>query len=322
MQKVTRRLVLGAAAVMLAAAPAAAQQYPSKSIRLLVPFAAGSITDLLSRVIGQALSQSIGQTVVIENKPGADGSIAALELKRQAPDGHTIMMATNSPIAVVPHLHKAPPYDALADFTPITFVGRSTFFIVVHPAIPAKTLPELIAHAKANPKKVNYASGNTTAIVTTALLATRSGIDMLHVPYKSEPLAINDLLSGQVHLMIAASTTVLPHIQDGKLRALATILDQRSPLLPDVPSIVEAGQPKFPIGPWGAVVGPANMPKEVVARLNKEIVAILNRPDIKEIFLRSGFAAEGSTPEALAAYFKDQLEVWGKTLKQAGIEPQ
>ncbi len=298
------------------------QQYPSKPIRMVIGFSAGTITDILTRFISQHLSQALGVAIVVDNKPGADGSIGALDVKRAAPDGYTLMMTSNSAMSVVPHIQKQPPYDPIADFTPITFTGRTTFFIAVHPSVPAKTLTELLAHAKANPGKVTYASGNTTSIVGTALIADHAKVQMLHVPYKSEPPAINDLVSGQVNVMLAAYTSIAPHAKEGKLRVLATTLPQRSALMPDVPSVVEEGLPKQPIGAWGALVGPANLPKEIVQRLNKEVAAIVDRPDLREKFLNYGYAPESSTPEALAAFLKDQLEVWGKTLKQVGIEPQ
>lgn len=311
-----------AATALLATGPASAQQFPSKPIRIVVPFGGGSITDILGRVIGQELSKAVGQPVIVENKPGGDGAVGALEVIKAAPDGHTIFLSTNSPMSVVPHLHKQPLYDPLVDFTPITFLGRSTFFLVVHPSVPAKNFAELVAHAKANPKKLAYATGNTTSIVGTALIAKQGGIEMIQVPYKTEPQAITDLLSGQVQVMLSASTTVMPHIQDGKLKPIFTILPARSPLLPDVPSLVEAGLPKFPVGPWGAFVGPAKMPKDVIERLNKELVAIFVKPEVAAQFQKYGFTAEGTTPDELAAFLKDQLKVWGETMKIAGIEPQ
>jgi len=311
-----------AAALLLPAAFASAQTYPSKPIRLIVPFAAGTITDALARLLAQELSPALGQPVVVVNRGGADGSIGATEAKRSAPDGYTLIVAPNSSIAVVPLLRKEPPYDPLTDFTPISFFGDTTFYIVVHPSVPATTIAEFVAYAKANPKKISYATANTTGIVSTGLLATNTGIEMVHIPYKAEPEALPDLLSGQVQFMIASYMTVAPHVRSGKLRALATALPVRSPLFPDVPSIVEAGQPKFPVGPWGAILGPANMPPEIVQRLNKEIVAILARPDMIEQFRQYGFAVKSSTPEEFTEYLKEQMVTWKKALKDAGIEPQ
>ena len=188
--------------------------------------------------------------------------------------------------------------------------------------MPANSLAELIAYAKANPKKLNYATGNTYAIVATAMFAANAGIQMEHIPYKSEPEAILDVLSGQVHLMSATPTTVAQHVKGGKLKALAATFHERSAVLPDVPSIVEAGQPKFPISPWFALVGPAGLPAEIVARLNKEMVATLANPTVRDQMMKQGFTPKSSTPEELTAFLKDQIAVWKAALKLAGIEPQ
>ncbi len=181
------------AAALLVAVPALAQ-FPNKPIRIVVPFGAGSATDLISRVIGSSVSAAIGQPVIVDNKAGADGAIAAAEVMKAAPDGYTLLMATNSPMSVVPAMKKSPPYDPVADFTPITDIGRYTFFVVVNPGLPVKTLPELVQYAKANPGKINYATGNTTGIVSTALLASLAKIEMVHVPYKTEPQVMTDLV--------------------------------------------------------------------------------------------------------------------------------
>ncbi len=320
MQKL--RAVLIAAVLFLPQAVIHAQPYPSKPIRFVVAFGPGSASDALARIAGQELSQSMGQPVVVVHRPGADGAISAMEVKRAAADGYTFLFGTNSPLAVVPNIRKEPPYDVMADFVPITFLGDNTFFIVVHPSVPAKSIAELIAYAKANPKALNYAVGNTYALVSTALFAVNNGIVMTSVPYKSEPDSIPDLLSGRVHLINGTSTNVLAHVRDGKLRALATTLNERSPLMPDVPSFPEAGQPKFPIGPWFALVGPAGLPREIVARMNKEMVAVLAKPAVREAMLKHGFMAKSSTPEALATYMKDQIAIWKTALKAAGVEPQ
>ena len=314
------RFLLLAAALLLAA-PAWAQ-YPNRPIRIVVPFAAGTATDVIARILGSSVSAAIGQPIVIDNKGGADGAIAAAEVAKAAPDGYTLMMATNSPMSVVPAMKKVPPYDVVADFTPITDVGRYTFFIVVHPGVPAKTLPELIQYAKANPGKLNYASGNTTGIVSSALLSSMAKIEMLHVPYKSEPQAMTDLISGRVQLMFASSTTSMPQIRDGKLRALVTTLPKRSQLLPDVPTIGEAGYPAFSIISWAGLFGPARLPAEVVARLNKEFVAAMGRADVQAAMERQAFVLSPSTPERLAAYVKEQLESYRGILQSLGMQPE
>ncbi len=311
-----------AAAVLAALSFNVAAQYPNKPIRIVVPFGAGSATDLISRVLGNSVSAAIGQSVVVENKAGADGAIAASEVAKAAPDGYTLLMATNSPLSVVPAMKKSPPYDPVADFTPITDVGRYTFFIVVNPSVPAKTLPELIQYAKANPGKINYATGNTTGIVSSALLASLAKIEMVHVPYKTEPQVMPDLVSGRVQMMFASSTTAMPLIRDGKLRALVTTLPRRTHLLPDLPTIAEAGYPTFSIISWAGLYGPAKMPAEVTARLNKEFVAAMGRPDVQEAMQKQAFVLTPSTPEKLAAWTKEQLEGYRNILKAVGIQPE
>jgi tripartite-type tricarboxylate transporter receptor subunit TctC len=299
-----------------------AQPYPSKPVRFVIPFGPGSASDALARIVGQDLTQALGQPVLVVHKPGADGALSALDVKRSAADGYTFLFGTNSPLAVVPNIRKDPPYDVMADFTPVTFLGDNTFFIVVHPSLPVKSIAGLVALAKAHPKALNYPAGNTYALVATALFAASNGIVMHPVPYKSEPDAMPDLLSGRVHLLFGTSTNVGAHVKEGKLRVLATTLNERSPLMPDVPSFPEAGQSKLPIGPWFALVGPANLPREVVVRVNKEMVAVLARPAVKEAMLKHGFMAKSSTPEALATYLRDQLAIWKTALKTAGVEPQ
>jgi tripartite-type tricarboxylate transporter receptor subunit TctC len=316
-----KRLFTAAAAILFACA-ASAQQFPSKPIRIVVPFGAGSATDLISRVLGNSVSAAIGQPVIVDNKAGADGAIAASEVAKAAPDGYTLLMATNSPLSVVPAMKKSPPYDPVADFTPITDVGRYTFFVVVNPDLPVKTLPELVQYAKANPGKINYATGNTTGIVSSALLASLAKIEMVHVPYKTEPQVMADLVGGRVQMMFASSTTSMPLIRDGKLRALVTTLPRRSHLLPEVPTIAEAGYPSFSIISWAGLFGPAKMPADVVARLNKEFVAAMGRPDVQDAMQKQAFVLTPSTPEKLAAYVKEQLEGYRSILKAVGIQPE
>jgi tripartite-type tricarboxylate transporter receptor subunit TctC len=318
----TRVVALLAAIALTSVGAPASAQYPNKPVRVVVPFGAGSSTDTVMRIIGQPLAQALGQPVVVENKPGGDGVVAAIEVKKAAADGHTLFLATNSPLSAAPHLHRKLAYDPLADFTPISLVGYYTFFVVVPASVPAKTLTDLIEYARANPGKLNYATGNTTGIVSTATFAKLAKIDVVHVPYKTEPPAITDLLSGQVHLMFSSYSTVAPHVREGKLRALATTLPVRSPLLPEVPSIVEAGLPKFPIVPWAGLFGPAKMPKEVVDRLQREVSAILTRADVREQLSRQAFDAKATSSAELAAYVKDQLAVWGKAIRDAGIQPE
>jgi tripartite-type tricarboxylate transporter receptor subunit TctC len=309
-------------ALALLAATAAWAQFPSKPVRVLVPFGAGSSTDIVMRIIAQPLGQSLGQPVVVENKPGADGAIAAVEVAKAAPDGHTLILGTNSPFSAAPHLRKNLPYDALADFTPVSFVGNYTFFVVVHPSVPARSLAELIAHARANPGKLNYATGNTSSIVMTAMLASQSNMQLVHIPYKTEPPAITDLLSGTIQVMISSYSTVAPHLREGKLRALVTTLPERSALLPEVPSILEAGFPKFSVSPWAGMFGPARMPREVTQRINRELNAALARADVRESLAKQAFAPKGSTVEEFSGYVREQYDIWGRAIREAGIQPE
>lgn len=309
--------------VVLLLVPAlAGAQYPSKPIRVVVPFPGGSATDTVTRILANSVSQSIGQSIVVENKAGADGAIAATDVAKAAPDGYTLLMATNSPMSAVPAMKKSPPYDPVADFTPITDVGRYTFFLYVHPSVPAKDFSELISYAKANPGKLNYATGNTTGIVSFAQINSLAGIDMVHVPYRGEPAGITDLVAGRVQLMLATPTTGLAHVREGKLRAFVTTLDKRSALLPDVPTIAEAGLPEFSITSWAALFGPARMPREVQERLNREFVSAMGRPEVQAAMEKQAFALMPSPPEKLAVFVKEQMESYKRILRAAGVQPE
>jgi tripartite-type tricarboxylate transporter receptor subunit TctC len=296
-------------------------QYPARTVRIVVPFPAGSATDTITRVLAQSVSQSVGQSFVVENKAGADGAIAAAEVAKAAPDGYTLLMATNSPMSAVPAMKKSPPYDPVADFTPITDIGRYTFFIVVHPNVPAKTLAELIDYARANPGKLNYATGNTTGIVSTAYFASLAKIDLVHVPYKGEPQALTDLIAGRVQMMFCSSSTSMPQIREGKLRALVTTLGKRSHLAPEVPTIGEAGMPQFSITSWAGLFGPARMPREVVERLNSEFGAAMGRAEVQAAMEKQAFSLSPSSPDRLAAFVKEQMESYRRILRAAGVEP-
>jgi tripartite-type tricarboxylate transporter receptor subunit TctC len=316
----SRRLLCWLAMALL---PFAAQaQYPAKPVRVIVPFPAGSATDTITRILANSVSQTLGQPLLVENKAGADGAIAAAEVARAPADGYTLLMATNSPMSAVPAMKKSPPYDPLADFTPITDIGRYTFFIVVHPSVPAKTLAELIDYARANPGKLNYATGNTTGIVSTAYFASLAEIRMVHVPYKGEPQAITDLVAGRVQLMFASSSTSVPQVREGKLHALVTTLARRSPLLPEVPTIAEAGMPQFSLTSWAGLFGPARLPRDVLERLNREFVAAMGRADVQAAMEKQAFALSPSSPQRLAEFVKEQLESYRAVLRAAGVQPE
>ncbi len=297
-------------------------QYPTKPVRLIVPFPSGGAAELGARIFAQPLSQALGQPVIIEPKAGADGIIASELVKQAAPDGYTLYYATNTGFCWVPATKKSPPYDPTVDFTPISMVGTFGFFVFSHPSVPAKTLAELIAYIKAIPGKVNYGTGNSTSMLSTAQLALLEKLDIVHIPYKGDgPLSI-DLLGGRVQFAIATPGSAAPQVREGRLRVLATLLPSRSPLLPDAPTMAEAGVQGLSIVPWGGLFGPAKMPREIVDRLSREMVVLLAKPEVKEAFGKLAFEPQGSTPESLAAHLKSQIEVWKRTVQQVGIKPE
>ena len=310
------------AAAMLLGTPALAQNYPNRSITIIVPFGAGSATDTITRIVAQHLGTALKQNIVVENRPGANGALAALFVARSAPDGYTLLMSTNSPHSAVPFLLKNVAYDPIKDFAAISRIGSYTLMLVLHPDVPAKTVPELIAYAKANPGKLLFASGNTSGIVAGETFKRWAGIDLLHVPYKSAPPALNDVLAGRVSMMFTDLTTGQPHVKANTLRALASTRLQRSSLFPELPSLHEAGIANFDMDSWAGLFAPAGTPPDVIARLNAEVRRIIDNPEVKGRIALLGFEAFSSTPEEMAQFAKVQLEKWGKMIKEAGIEPE
>jgi tripartite-type tricarboxylate transporter receptor subunit TctC len=315
-------LLLGASAQAQTNVQADVQAYPSKPITIIVPFGPGSATDTIARIIGQHLSTALNQTVVIENKPGANGAIAAAYVARAAPDGYTLFLSTNSPHSAAPTLNKTVAYDPVKDFVPITRVGSYTLMLVLNPDVPAKSIPELIAYAKANPGKLSFASGNTSGVVAGETLKSWAGINIVHVPYKSAPPAINDLLGGRVSMMFTDLTTGMPHVKAGALRALAVTRMQRSKLVPELPTLHEAGVANFDMDSWAAMFAPANTPPEIVTRLNRELRKIIDNPEINAKIAAMGFEAFSSSPGELGDFVKVQLDKWTKMIKDAGIQPE
>ena len=312
------RLIAFALALSAVLSPAAAQ-YPDKPVRVLVPFPAGGGADTIMRIIAQPLAQALGQPVTVENRPGADGAIAADAVAKSPPDGYTLFMATSSAMSAVPAMRKAPPYDPVTGFTPITKIGTFSYFLFTHPSVPANNVAELIAYIRANPGKVNFAGPTTTGTMAAVQLAGFANLDMVRVPYKGEGAATLDLVSGRVQLMFATPTNALGPAKEGRLRVLATLLPARSPLVPQVPTMAEAGAPPLSIVPWGGLFGPAGLPKDVVARLHREVTAILARAEVREQIGRQAFEVQPSTPEELAAYTKEQMEVWKKAVQASGL---
>jgi tripartite-type tricarboxylate transporter receptor subunit TctC len=297
----------------------AAAQYPSKPIRLIVPFPPAGAAELGARIFAQPLGTELGQPVIIETKPGADGAIASEYVRQAAPDGYTLYYGTATGMSFVPAVKKVPPYDPIADFTPISMVGTFGFFVFTHAGVPATTIGELVAYARANPGKLNYGSGNGTSILATAQFASLQKLDMVHIPYKGDgPLSV-DLLGGRVDMAIATPGIAGPQVKDGKLRVLATLLQNRSPLLPDAPTLAEAGLAPVSITPWGALFGPARLPKEVVDRVARGIAVVLAKPEVKDAFGRLAFEPRSSTPQELSAFVAEQLEAYRRVARQVGL---
>jgi tripartite-type tricarboxylate transporter receptor subunit TctC len=317
------RYVAAAAPLMLALIATASAQapYPNRNVTLVLPFAAGSGTDTTTRIISKELGTALGVGMVIDNKAGANGSIAASYVARSAPDGYTIFVTTNTSHSANPYLMKNMTYDPIKDFTPIARTGDLPFILLVHPDIPANSVAELIALAKKDPGKYSYASGSSAAIVSGATFARLAGIDLLHVPYKSSPPALTDLIAGRVSMMFVDVLTGLPHVNGKALKALAVTTRQRSALLPELPTMDETVK-GFDITSWQGYFGPANLPRDIVVKLNAEIRKVVERPDVKNQLAERGMEAFSSTPEQFDAFVKEQLVVWEKLITAAGIEKQ
>ena len=319
--KLLRRVAAIAAAVLVAGG-ALAQDYPGRAITLVVPFAVGSGIDPTARIIADELSRSLKQPVVIENKPGANGAIAAGAVARATPDGYTIFMTTVSTHSANPNLLKSIPYDPIRDFAPLSRVGNLPFMLVVDPKMAATSVPEFVAYVKANPGRLSYASTNAIGLLAGATLKRMADLDLVHVPYRSSPQALNDVMTGRVAMMFVDFALGWPQAKAGNVRALAVTTKERSALLPDIPSMTEAGLPAFDLIPWNAIFAPANTPRPIVQRLNAELRRIISDPKVKERLAGLGFDAFASTPEELDAFVREDLAKWTKWVREAGIEPE
>lgn len=314
-------LVLGSILLSFASL-AAAQAWPSKPIKYIVPFAPGGTTDILARTIGDKLSVVLGQPVVIENKPGAGGGVGAEATAKAAPDGYTIMGGTISTHAINASLYSNLPYDPVRDFVPITLIARVPNMLVINPAIPAKDVKELIALMKARPGTFTFASsGNgTSQHLSGELFKSMAGVEMQHIPYKGSPPALQDVMGGQVSMTFDNITTAWPLTKGGKLRALAVTTAKRSPIAPDVPTLAEAGLVGYEIGSWQGVFAPAGTPSAIVRRLNAEIVKIINAPDVQEKLLGLGAEPVANTSEEFATMVKAEVVKWGDVVRKSGAK--
>jgi len=299
-----------------------AQAYPTKPLTFLVPFAAGSATDQLARALGQSVSEQTHQAVVVDNKAGASGMLAAQAAARAPADGYTVLIATNTTQAANEHLYKKLSYDPVKDFAPITGLGKGGQVLVVNTNSPYKSVAELVAAARKNPGKLSFSSGSASSRVAGEMFRQLSGTELLHVPYKSNPQAITDLLGGQVDFMIPDTATGMPQVRSGKLRALAYSTRTRSPQFPDLPTLDEAGVTGYDMSYWFAAYVPAGTPAPVVARLNELLAAAVKSAPAKAFFETSGSDPWTSTPDELAKFQATETLKWGKVIKAAGIEPE
>ena len=312
---------LAAGLLAAAALNATAQAWPEKPVRMIVPFPAGSATDMAARVVGQQLQAALGQSFVVDNKPGAGGNIAGSEVVRAAPDGYTLLFSSNSAVASNVALLKSVPYDPLKDFTPVAGIAQNMLVLMVKPTFPAKTLPEFIAYAKSKPGKLNAGFGSSSSQVSIAMLNKLAGLETMSVPYKGIPLAVNDVVGGTLDFTFVDLGNALAQSKGGQLRAIAVTSDKRNPLAPDWPAISET-VPGFDITAWFAVVGPAGIPKPVADKLNAAIVALLEKPDAKERFAAIGMAPMPLAPDKLKAFMASEIAKWQRLVKEANVTPE
>ena len=313
-------LVLVAAMSALFSAALYADDYPSRSVTIVNVFGAGGGSDTVCRIIANKLGPALGQPVIVEDRPGADGALAALYVHHQLADGYTLLMATNSPLSADPYLHKDVNYDPVKDFVPITRVGSFTLMLVLDPKLPIHSVQEMIDYAKVKPGKLTFATGNTAGIVALETIKHNTGISMLHVPYKSTPPALEDIIGGRVSMMLADFTTAMPHVNAGTLRPIAVSRIKRSTLFPDLPTMDEAGIKGFNLDTWAGVVAPAGTPPQIVTKLNAALRPIIDSPQVQARFKNVGFEGFSSTPEELGDFIKAQLALWGKMIKDANVQ--
>jgi tripartite-type tricarboxylate transporter receptor subunit TctC len=322
----TRIMAIAAAVVTLLSAlvlaqPGHAADYPTRPVVLVLGFAPGGPSDVMARIFGKRLEQALGQPIVIENRTGAGGNVAAEQVARAAPDGYTLLLANSGILAANAALYKRIGFDPEKDFTPITFVGAQANVLVVHPAVPARTLAELIAFAKANPGKVSFASGGhgTSPHLAAELLKAEAKINIVHVPYRGTGPALQDVVAGHIQMCFSSVSPVVPHIQSGTLRALGVSTPKRTALLPDVPTIHELAFPGFDAAAWHGLVAPAGTPKDVVATIHRAMMTTLNDPDVRKTFTDLGVDIGGGSPEEFAAYIKSEIPKWTAIIRSAGI---
>jgi tripartite-type tricarboxylate transporter receptor subunit TctC len=315
-------LLLGlAVAVNLPAANGQTTRYPDKPVKIFVGFAAGGGTDVAARILAQKLTETLGQSVMVENRPGASGMIAAEALAKSAADGYTLMMGSQTTLAVAPALYRKFSIDAARDFVAVAPAGVSPLVLVVHPSMPVRSVKELIALGKAKPGAINFGSGGlgTTPHMAGELFSLQAGIKMVHVAYRGEAPAINDLLGGQLDLIFANLSAVIGNVKAGSLRALAVTSAQRAASAPDIPTIAEVALPGFEAATWFALVAPAGTPRDIVLRLNAEVTRLVGQAEVRQRFADLGMTVDAATPDALDGYIKTEIAKWSKVIKDADI---
>jgi tripartite-type tricarboxylate transporter receptor subunit TctC len=317
-----RRCIFGLALAAVGSEGAAqTSRFPDRPIRMVVGFSAGGGTDVIARILAQKLSETLGQSVVVENRTGASGLIGGEAVAKSAPDGYTIMMGSQTTFAVAPTLYRKSTLDPAKDFAGVAMAGISPLVLVVHPSLPAHSVHDVIAMARAAPGAVNFGSGGlgTTPHMAAELFSSLAGIKMAHVAYRGESPAINDLLGGQIPLMFANLSAVMGNLKAGQLRALAVTSARRSPAAPEIPTVAETAVPDFEAATWFALVAPAGTPRDVLARLNREVVRALAEPDVKQRFADLGMSSEDSTPDGVETYIRSEIAKWTRVIKDADI---
>ena len=314
---------LCAVCVCLLSQLAWSQTYPAKTVRMIVGFSPGGSTDVTARLVAQKLTDAWRQQVIVDNRPGAGGNIGAELVAKAPPDGYTLLVATTGVMAINHKLYRSLPYDALRDFAPITQFGSLPLILVIHPSLPARSVKELIALAKAKPGQLSYASSGVGGAthMTAEVFRMMAGVDIVHIPYKGSGQALVDVISGQVPIAFDQITSSYPHVESGKLRVLAITSGKRFPTLPNVPTIAEAGIKGYEADSWNGLAAPAATPKDVVARIQTEVARVLHAPDMKDRLLKDGIEPVGSTPDQFAAHIRSERAKWEKVVDAAGIKP-
>jgi tripartite-type tricarboxylate transporter receptor subunit TctC len=297
-----------------------AQSYPNRPIKMIVPFPPAGAADMTARIVMKALSEDLGQPIIIDNRGGADGAIAGMATINSPADGYTLLFATTTGLNAAPTMRKVPPYDPLTAFTPISMVGKFGFFLFINADLPAKNMAEFLAYVRANPGKVNYGSGNGTSILTTAQFAQKAKLEMVHVPYKGDAAATTDLIAGRIQVLLGTPGSALQQVEEGRLRVLMTSLPNRSPLVPNTPTAEEVGIQGMTIVPWAGLFGPAGIPKEVVDRVAAAMNKVAARKDVRDALGKIAFEVQSSTPAEMGKFNKDQLEIWKVTADAVNLE--